>query len=140
MKSKYRRGKTGYFRFGGREEPTQSKPMRRQLPVYISPSNRNCELPVPGSNFRLQDRAYTRFLHFEFWILGAIEPRGVGFETPNQLFLYSRKSEISFLSSGEKFKIVDSAFIRCSRSSLLAVMYLKYDYVNSDRQLVSFRK
>ena len=55
-----------------------------------------------------------------------MEPRGVGFETPNQLFLYSRKSEISFLSSGEKFKIVESAFIRCSRSSLLAVIYLKY--------------
>ena len=62
--------------------------------------------------------------HFEFWILGAIEPRGVGFETPNQLFLYSRKSEISFLSSGEKFKIVESAFIKCSRSSLFAVIYL----------------
>ena len=57
-------------------------------------------------------------------MLGAMEPRGVGF-MPNQLFLYWIKSVTSFWSSGENFNIVDSALIKCSRSSVLAVMYLK---------------
>ena len=58
-------------------------------------------------------------------MLGAIEPRGAGF-MPNQLFLYWMKSVTNFWSSGENFKMVDNAFIKCSRSSDFAVMYLKF--------------